>query len=70
MFFKFSFSLLSVSKLTQSFNWPVTFFPTYCVVQDLQTEENIGGGSERSCLYYFNTDISTSVVLQLLVGPY
>ncbi|KAK4386771.1 Retrovirus-related Pol polyprotein from transposon RE2 [Sesamum angolense] len=33
----------------------VTFFPSYCVFQDLQTRRTIGGGHERGGLYFLNT---------------
>ena len=35
---KFSFNLLSVSKLTRALNCCISFFPYYCVFQDLSTK--------------------------------
>ena len=51
-------------------NCSVTFFPTHCVFQDLQTGKKIGGGSKRSGLDYLDTHVSPSVALWLTVDPY
>ena len=48
----FPFSLLSVSQLTKSLNCSVTFYPSYCVFQDLSSKKMIGGGREQNGLYY------------------
>ncbi|KAL0370900.1 UNVERIFIED_CONTAM: hypothetical protein Sangu_0408100 [Sesamum angustifolium] len=52
---EFPVNLLSISQLTQKHNCSVTFFPSYCVFQDLQTRRTIGGGHERGGLYFLNT---------------
>ncbi|KAK4397606.1 Retrovirus-related Pol polyprotein from transposon RE2 [Sesamum angolense] len=52
---EFPVNLLSISQLTQQHNCSVTFFPSYCVFQDLQTRRTIGGGHERGGLYFLNT---------------
>ncbi|KAK4395796.1 hypothetical protein Sango_1733900 [Sesamum angolense] len=54
-FTEFPVNLLSISQLTQKHNCLVTFFPSYCVFQDLQTRRTIGGGHERGGLYFLNT---------------
>ncbi|KAL0285626.1 UNVERIFIED_CONTAM: Retrovirus-related Pol polyprotein from transposon RE2 [Sesamum calycinum] len=52
---EFPVNLLSISQLTQKHNCSVTFFPSYCVFQDLQARRTIGGGHERGGLYFLNT---------------
>ncbi|KAK4406265.1 Retrovirus-related Pol polyprotein from transposon RE2 [Sesamum angolense] len=52
---EFPVNLHSISQLTQKHNCSVTFFPSYCVFQDLQTRRTIGGGHERGGLYFLNT---------------
>ncbi|KAL0285929.1 UNVERIFIED_CONTAM: Retrovirus-related Pol polyprotein from transposon RE2 [Sesamum angustifolium] len=51
---KFSVNLLSVSQLTKTHNCSVTFYPSYCVIQDLQTRRMIGTGHERGGLYFLD----------------
>ncbi|KAL0309232.1 UNVERIFIED_CONTAM: hypothetical protein Sradi_5865500 [Sesamum radiatum] len=52
---KFPDNLLSVSQLTKTHNCSVTFYPSYCVIQDLQTRRTIGSGHERGGLYFLDT---------------
>ena len=40
----FSFNLISVSKLTQTLNCSISFFPNYCLFQHLLTKQVIGRG--------------------------
>ena len=40
----FSFNLVSVSKLTRTLKYCVSFFSTYCLFQDFMTKRIIGGG--------------------------
>nr|GEV10925.1 retrovirus-related Pol polyprotein from transposon TNT 1-94 [Tanacetum cinerariifolium] len=47
----FKFSLLSVLKLTKDSNCFVTFYPKFCVVQDLTTKKVLALGKERAGLY-------------------
>lgn len=44
---KLSFNLLSINQLVKSLNCSMTFFPTYCVLQDLQTNRMIRHGSNH-----------------------
>lgn len=68
---KFHVSLLSISHLTQSHNCTVTFYPSYCIFQDLQTKRMIGGGHERDGLYYLDSFIlASSRALAINVSPY
>jgi len=48
----FSFNLLSVSKLVQSFNFCFIFFANYCFIQNLTSWMTIGVGREANELYY------------------
>ena len=48
----FKVDLLSVSRLTRNLNCSVTFFPYWCVLQDLVTRRTIGLGKQRDGLYY------------------
>ncbi|KAK4406722.1 Retrovirus-related Pol polyprotein from transposon RE2 [Sesamum angolense] len=52
---KFPVNLLSVNQLTKTHNCSVTFYPSYCVIQDLQTRRTIGTGHERGGLYFLDT---------------
>lgn len=48
----FKVDLMSVSRLTRGLQCSVTFFPYWCVLQDLVTKKMIGLGKERNGLYY------------------
>ena len=56
----FATNLLSVSSIIKSMNCSVTFFPTHCVFQDLETRRMIGSGREDGGLYLM--DMSTPSV--------
>lgn len=59
---RFPYSLMSVSKLTKSLNYSVTFFPGSCVFQDLLTGKKIDGVAEHGGLYYFSDGEHPSLV--------
>ncbi|KAK4381158.1 hypothetical protein Sango_2994800 [Sesamum angolense] len=46
---------ISVKQLTKTHNCSVTFYPSYCVIQDLQTRRTIGSDHERGGLYFLDT---------------
>ncbi|GJS35116.1 hypothetical protein Tco_0533498 [Tanacetum coccineum] len=48
----FKFSLLSVPKLTQDNNCFVSFYPQFCVIQDLTTSKVSGLGKRKVGLYH------------------
>ncbi|KAK0601793.1 hypothetical protein LWI29_027437 [Acer saccharum] len=48
----FKVDLMSVSRLTRALNCSITFFPYWCVLQDLATRRMIGLGKQRDGLYY------------------
>ncbi|RVW66050.1 Retrovirus-related Pol polyprotein from transposon RE1 [Vitis vinifera] len=48
----FKVDLMSVSRVTKDLNCSVTFFPHWCILQDLTTRTTIGLGEQRDRLYY------------------
>jgi len=48
----FKVNLMSVSRLTRGLNCSVTFFPYWCILQDLATRRMISLGKQRDGLYY------------------
>ena len=54
---KFSFNLVSVSKLTRALKCCVSFFPDYCIFQDLMTKQIIGRGREFEGLYILDPTV-------------
>ncbi|CAH9086654.1 unnamed protein product [Cuscuta epithymum] len=57
----FAFNLISISKITRNLNCSVTFFPGYCVFQDLVTNRVIGKGYESAVLYLLDTSLPKSI---------
>ena len=47
----FSFNLIFVSKLTRTLKCYISFFPDFCLFQDLMTKQIIGRGRESRGLY-------------------
>ena len=56
----FDTNLLSVSSLTRSANCSVTFFPTHCVFQELETGKVIGSGKAHGGLYFLEPAFHSS----------
>ena len=54
----FKFNLMSVSKVTKDLNCCVTFFPHYCVFQDLSSGKVRVTGKERDGLYMVDTQVA------------
>jgi hypothetical protein len=48
----FKVNLMSISQVTRGLNCSVTFFPYWCILQDLATKTTIGLGKQRGRLYY------------------
>ena len=48
----FKVGLISVNCLTRGLNCSVTFFPYWCILQDLATRRTIGLGKQHDGLYY------------------
>jgi len=55
----FKVDLMSISRITRGLNCSVTFFPCWCVLQDLATKTTIGLGKQRGGLYYLVALAST-----------
>lgn len=53
------FNLISISKLTRTLNYSVTFFSDSFYIQDQSTEQMIGTDSELHGLYYLQPSSST-----------
>lgn len=49
-----AYNLLSVSQITSSLNCSVTFWPSFCVFQDILTRRTLGYGVKRHKLYYLD----------------
>jgi hypothetical protein len=48
----FKVNLMSISRVTRGLNCSVTFFPYWCILQDLATKTTIGLGKQRGRFYY------------------
>ena len=48
----FKVDLISISRLTRGLSCSVTFFPYWCILQDLATRRTIGLSKQRDRLYY------------------
>ncbi|WJZ84138.1 hypothetical protein VitviT2T_003758 [Vitis vinifera] len=48
----FKVDLILVSRLTRGLNCSMTFFPYWCILQNLATRRTIGLGKQRDGLYY------------------
>ena len=53
----FSFNLMSVSKLTRTLKCYISFFPDFCLFQDLMTKQIIGRGREFKGLYILDPTV-------------
>ena len=67
---RFSFNLISVSKLTRTLNCSISFFPDYCFIQDLSTKRIIGRGHEPKGIYILDTEVPKSVAYSRVVTPF
>lgn len=47
----FKLNLVSINHVTKALNCNVTFFPSYCVFQDLEMQQTICRGHEEQPLY-------------------
>ena len=53
----FFFNLMSVSKLTRALKCYISFFPDFCLFQDLMTKQIIGRGRESGGLYILDPTV-------------
>ena len=59
-----------MSKLTRTLNSSISFFPNYCLIQDLSTNQIIGRGREFEGLYILEPKVSTFVACSGVVTPF
>ena len=57
------FNLISLSKLTRTLNCSISFFPNYCLIQDLLTKMIIG-------LYILDTEVAKSIACSGVLTPF
>ena len=57
----FSFNLMSVSKLTPTLKCYISFFPDFCLFQDLMMKQIIGRGRESGGLYILDPTVSRPI---------
>lgn len=61
---KFTLNLLSVSHLTKSLNYSISFFPSHCVFQDLSLRKVISRGHEDNGLYILDIPPHSALPVQ------
>ena len=66
----FSFNLMSVSKLTRALKCYISFFPDFCLFQDLMTKQIIGGGRESRGLYILDPTVSKLITCSGVTTPF
>jgi len=68
----FKIDLMSVGKTTDDLHCSVTFFPSWCIFQDLATRTMMGVGKRRDNLYYLvmlaSTPPSTRFACNLIIS--
>ena len=62
--------VLSLSKLTRTLNFSISFFLDYCLIQDLLTKRIIGRGRESGGLYILEKEVSKSIACSGVVTPF
>ena len=67
---QFSFNLIYVSKLTCTLNCDISYFPNYCMIQDLSTKRVLGKGRESGGFYILETDVPMHVSCSKVVTPF
>jgi hypothetical protein len=65
----FLINLLSISCITKELNCTATFYPTWCIFQELGTRRNLGMGSMRDGLYYLDNNISSAAATKVSSSP-
>ena len=66
----FSFNLMSVSKLTRALKCYISFFPDFCLFQDLMTKRIIGRGRESGGLYILDPTIQRPIACSGVTTPF
>ena len=57
-------------KFTRTLNCSISFFPDYCLIQDLLTKQIIGRGRESGGFYILETEVPKSVARSGVVTPF
>ena len=66
----FSFNLMSVSKLTRARKCYISFFPDFCLFQDLMTKQIIGRGRESGGLYILDPTVPRPIAYSGVTTPF
>ena len=66
----FSFNLMSMSKLTRALKCYISFFPDFCLFQDLMTKQIIGRGRESGGLYILDHAVPRLVACSGVTTPF
>ena len=66
----FSFNLMFVSKLTRALKCYISFFPDFCLFQDLMTKQIIGRGRESGGLYILDPTILRPIACSGVTTPF
>ena len=67
---KLSFNLMSVSKLTQALKCYISFFPDFCLFQDLMTKKIIGRSRESGGLYILDPTVPRPIACSGVTTPF
>ena len=59
-----------MSKPTLTLNCSISFFPNYCLIQELSTTRIIGRGRESGGLYIFEIEVSKSIACFVFVTSF
>ena len=66
----FSFNLMSVSKLTRALKCYISFFPDFCLFQDLMMKQIIGRGREFGVLYILDLTVLRPIACFGVTTPF
>ena len=59
-----------MSKLTRTLNCSISFFPGYCLFQDLLTKQVIGRGQESEGLYILDPELPKPIASSGIASPH
>ena len=66
----FYFNLMSVSKLTRALKCYISFFPNFCLFQDLMTKQIIGRGRKSGGLYILDRTVPRPIACSGVTTPF
>ena len=66
----FSFNLMYVSKLTRALKCYISFFPGFCLFQDLMTKQIISKGHESGGLYILDPTVPRPIACSRVTTPF